>query len=139
MQSDIADIQVRLDVLEDKLHPHAYITDQQTANVANAVKALAEMLTRQKGKNKYQAYSPNCTAASACRATNTFARSSMTPCWPFWRTGMPLRRRAASGRRTPVMSSVTDTPAKQRRAIHYPELRSERKHLWSGNDGRYWG
>jgi len=54
MQVDIADIQVRLGTVEDKLHPHAYITDQQAANVANAVKALAEMLTRQKGKNQYQ-------------------------------------------------------------------------------------
>jgi hypothetical protein len=54
MQIDIADIQVRLGTVEDKLHPHAYITDQQAANVANAVKALAEMLTRQKGKNQYQ-------------------------------------------------------------------------------------
>ncbi|MFP4441104.1 MAG: phage antirepressor N-terminal domain-containing protein [Chloroflexaceae bacterium] len=54
MQSEVANVKVRLDVLEDKLHPHAYITDQQAANVANAVKALAEMLTRQKGKNQYQ-------------------------------------------------------------------------------------
>jgi outer membrane murein-binding lipoprotein Lpp len=50
----IGALQRRTYKLEDKLHPHAYITDQQAANVANAVKALAEMLTRQKGKNQYQ-------------------------------------------------------------------------------------
>jgi hypothetical protein len=50
----IGALQRRTYKLEDKFHPHAYITDQQAANVANAVKALAEMLTRQKGKNQYQ-------------------------------------------------------------------------------------
>ncbi|NJK81771.1 MAG: hypothetical protein HC876_18410 [Chloroflexaceae bacterium] len=47
-------LQRRVGTVEDKLHPHAYITDQQAANVANVVKALAEMLTRQQGKNQYQ-------------------------------------------------------------------------------------
>lgn len=50
----IGALQRRTYKLEDKLHPHTYITDQQAANVANAVKALAEILTRQKGKNQYQ-------------------------------------------------------------------------------------
>lgn len=54
MQGDIADIQIRLGTVEDKLHPHAYITDEQAAHLAVTVKALAEMLTRQKGKNQYQ-------------------------------------------------------------------------------------
>lgn len=54
MQIDIADIQVRLGTVEDKLHPHAYITDDQAAHVSAVVKALAEMLTRQQGKNQYQ-------------------------------------------------------------------------------------
>jgi hypothetical protein len=54
IQIDIADIQVRLGTVEDKLHPHAYITDEQAANVSNVVKGLAELLTQQKGKNQYQ-------------------------------------------------------------------------------------
>jgi hypothetical protein len=54
MQIDIADIQVRLGTVEDKLHPHAYVTEEQAAHVSTVVKALAEMLTRQKGKNQYQ-------------------------------------------------------------------------------------
>jgi hypothetical protein len=54
MQVDIADIQVRLGTVEDKLHPHAYITEEQAAHVSTVVKSLAEMLTRQKGKNQYQ-------------------------------------------------------------------------------------
>jgi hypothetical protein len=45
----------RVGKLEDKLHPHAYITEEQAAHVSTVVKALAEMLTRQeKGKNHYQ-------------------------------------------------------------------------------------
>jgi hypothetical protein len=55
VQEDVADIQIRLGTVEDKLHPHAYITDEQAAEVSTVVKALAEMLTRQeKGKNHYQ-------------------------------------------------------------------------------------
>ncbi len=55
MRGDIADVQVRLGVLEDKLHPAAYITDAQSAEVSNQVKALAELLTGQDtSKNHYQ-------------------------------------------------------------------------------------
>jgi hypothetical protein len=55
MQEDVTKIQIRLGTVEDKLHPHAYITDEQAAEVSTVVKALAEMLTRQeKGKNHYQ-------------------------------------------------------------------------------------
>jgi hypothetical protein len=51
----VKNIQDRLESVEDKLHPHAYITDEQAAEVSTVVKALAEMLTRQeKGKNHYQ-------------------------------------------------------------------------------------
>ena len=55
IQVDIADVQVRLGVLEDKLHPSAYITDAQAAEVSNRVKALAELLTgKDSSKNHYQ-------------------------------------------------------------------------------------
>jgi hypothetical protein len=55
MRSQLKDVRLRLGVIEDKLHPHAYITEEQAAHVSTVVKALAEMLTRQeKGKNHYQ-------------------------------------------------------------------------------------
>lgn len=55
MRGDIADVQVRLGVLEDKLHPAAYISDAQAAEVSNRVKALAELLTgKDATKNHYQ-------------------------------------------------------------------------------------
>lgn len=45
----------RLGALEDQLHPAAYLTDAQAADVATAVKALAEFLTaRDASKNHYQ-------------------------------------------------------------------------------------
>jgi hypothetical protein len=50
----INSLQRRTYKLEDKLHPHAYITEEQAAHVSTVVKSLAEMLTRQKGKNQYQ-------------------------------------------------------------------------------------
>lgn len=55
MHTDIADVQVRLGVLEDRLHPAAYITEAQAAGVSNRVKALAELLTgKDAAKNHYQ-------------------------------------------------------------------------------------
>lgn len=55
IQTDVADIQVRLGVLEDKVNPAAYISDAQAAEVAAKVKALAEWLTAQdRSKNHYQ-------------------------------------------------------------------------------------
>lgn len=45
----------RLGALEDQLQPTAYLTDVQAADVAAAVKALAELLsTRDASKNQYQ-------------------------------------------------------------------------------------
>jgi hypothetical protein len=55
MRGDISAVQVRLGVLEDKLHPAAYITEAQAAEVSSQVKALAELLTgKDAGKNHYQ-------------------------------------------------------------------------------------
>ncbi len=55
MQGEITDVQVRLGVLEDRLHPGAYITPQQEAAVKQAVKALAHLLTqRDPSKNHFQ-------------------------------------------------------------------------------------
>jgi hypothetical protein len=52
----IAGVNRRLGSLEDKLSPAAYITEEQAAEVANRVKALAEYLTAQsRGKTHYQA------------------------------------------------------------------------------------
>ena len=51
----IKDVQVRLGILEGKLHPAAYITDEQATEVSNQVKGLAELLTSSEaGKNQYQ-------------------------------------------------------------------------------------
>ncbi len=51
----IKDVQVRLGMLEDQLHPAAYITDAQATEVSNQVKALGELLSsKQAGKNHYQ-------------------------------------------------------------------------------------
>ncbi|HSH78961.1 MAG TPA: phage antirepressor N-terminal domain-containing protein [Herpetosiphonaceae bacterium] len=45
----------RLDVMEDQLHPSAYITDAQAAEIASLVKAIAQHLSeRDKSKNHYQ-------------------------------------------------------------------------------------
>lgn len=55
LQDDVGDIQVRLGVLEERLHPASYITEAQAAEVSNMVKALAELLTgKDKAKNHYQ-------------------------------------------------------------------------------------
>lgn len=54
LQEDIATIQIRLGTIEETLHPSASITDEQAATVSSMVKALAEVLTRQAGKNQYQ-------------------------------------------------------------------------------------
>ena len=55
VQNDIASVEVRLGVLEDQLHPAAYITDAQATEVSNRVKALAELMTgKDTSKNHYQ-------------------------------------------------------------------------------------
>lgn len=51
----IKDVQVRLTLLEDTLHPAAYLTDAQANAVSIQVKALAQYLTETSGtKNHYQ-------------------------------------------------------------------------------------
>jgi hypothetical protein len=55
LQGNVGDIQVRLGVLEERLHPASYITEAQAAEVSNLVKALAEFLTgKDRAKNHYQ-------------------------------------------------------------------------------------
>jgi predicted nucleic acid-binding Zn-ribbon protein len=55
LQDDVVDVQVRIGILEDQLHPASYVTDTQATEVSNTVKALAELLTStQSGKNHYQ-------------------------------------------------------------------------------------
>lgn len=55
IQYQIGDIEVRLGVVEDKLHPAALITEAQANEVSQNVKALAEFLTtKESGKNHYQ-------------------------------------------------------------------------------------
>ena len=55
MRGDIKDVQVRLGVLEEQLHPGAFVTEAQAAEVSNVVKALAEFLTgKERAKNHYQ-------------------------------------------------------------------------------------
>ena len=51
----LARVDVRLGVLEDKVHPAAYISDAQATEISNKVKGLGELLSRQQaGKNHYQ-------------------------------------------------------------------------------------
>ena len=51
----VVDVEVRLGVLEDRLQPAGYVTEQQAAEISNAVKALAERLSaREQTKNQYQ-------------------------------------------------------------------------------------
>ncbi|MBX0328794.1 ORF6C domain-containing protein [Oscillochloris sp. ZM17-4] len=55
LQGDVRDIQVRLGVLEDRIHPASYITEAQASEVSNIVKALAELLAgKDRAKNHYQ-------------------------------------------------------------------------------------
>jgi P22_AR N-terminal domain/ORF6C domain len=55
IQTDVADVQIRLGVLEERLHPSAYITDEQVAEVQSAVAAVAMALTqRDPSKNHFQ-------------------------------------------------------------------------------------
>jgi ORF6C domain len=51
----LADVQVWLGVLEERLHPSTYITDAQAAEVQSAVAAVAMALTkRDPSKNHFQ-------------------------------------------------------------------------------------
>jgi hypothetical protein len=55
VQTDVADVKVRLGVLEERLHPSNYITDEQAAEVQSAVAAVAMALTkRDPSKNHFQ-------------------------------------------------------------------------------------
>jgi hypothetical protein len=55
-QADVADVKIRLGELEERLHPSAYITDAQAAEVQSAVAAVAMALTRNDpSKNHFQA------------------------------------------------------------------------------------
>lgn len=56
MRHDLADVQVRLGVLEERVSTSSAIIDVQAAEVSNRVKALAELLTvKDNSKNHYQA------------------------------------------------------------------------------------
>ena len=55
LQGDLTNVQVRLTLLEDQVHPTAAISDAQATEISNQVKALAELLTgKEKSKNHYQ-------------------------------------------------------------------------------------
>src|SRR6266511_1821748 len=55
IQADVGDVKVRLGVLEERLHPSAYITDEQAAEVQSAVATVAMALTkRDPSKNHLQ-------------------------------------------------------------------------------------
>ena len=46
VQTDVGDVKIRLGVLEERLHPSNYITDEQAAEVQSAVAAVAMALTK---------------------------------------------------------------------------------------------
>ncbi len=55
VQTDVGDVKIRLGVLEERLHPSNYITDEQAAEVQSAVAAVAMALTkRDPSKNHFQ-------------------------------------------------------------------------------------
>lgn len=55
LQHDVTAIQVRLEVLEDRLHPASFITEEQAATIQSAVNAIAMELTRRDpSKNHFQ-------------------------------------------------------------------------------------
>ncbi len=50
----VGEIQVRLGVLDDRIHPGSSITEEQATEISQQVKALAELLTsKDKAKNHY--------------------------------------------------------------------------------------
>jgi hypothetical protein len=55
IQTDVAEVQVRLGVLEERLHPSAYLTDAQAAEGQSAVATVAMALPqRDPSKNHFQ-------------------------------------------------------------------------------------
>jgi hypothetical protein len=55
VKADVANVQIRLGELEERLHPSAYITDAQAAEVQSAVAAVAMALTEHDpSKNHFQ-------------------------------------------------------------------------------------
>lgn len=55
LQTDVADVKVRLGMLEEKLHPSSYITDTQAAEIQNAVAIVGMALTQHdRSKNHFQ-------------------------------------------------------------------------------------
>ena len=55
LQTDVSDVKVRLGVLEGRLHPASYMTEEQAATVQSAVNAIAMELTkRDPSKNHFQ-------------------------------------------------------------------------------------
>ena len=55
VRGQVAEFSIRLELLEDRVHPASFITEAQAAEVSNRVKALAELLTgKEGGKNHYQ-------------------------------------------------------------------------------------
>ena len=55
VQGHLAEVEVRLGMIEDRLQPAAYITDTEATEISNQVKALAELLTgKDAGKNHSQ-------------------------------------------------------------------------------------
>jgi hypothetical protein len=55
VKGDVAGVQIRLGEMEERLHPSAYITNEQAAEVQSAVAAVAMALTqRDPSKNHFQ-------------------------------------------------------------------------------------
>ena len=55
VRGEVADLGIRLGVLEDRVQPASFITEGQAAEISQRVKALADLLNQQeKGKNHYQ-------------------------------------------------------------------------------------
>jgi hypothetical protein len=55
VKGDVADVRIRLGELEERLHPSAYITDEQAAEVQSAVASVAMALSKHDpSKNHFQ-------------------------------------------------------------------------------------
>jgi ORF6C domain len=55
IQQEVATIQIRLDVLEERISPSSYVTDGQAAEILSAVQSIAMALSqRDPTKNHFQ-------------------------------------------------------------------------------------
>ncbi|GAC1536519.1 MAG: hypothetical protein NVS2B7_06250 [Herpetosiphon sp.] len=90
VQTKISAVHIRLGVLEDQLHPGAYITEAQAGEISSRVKSLGELLTAyQPSKNHYQSIFAELYRRFGVSSYKTVSQSQYAPVLQFledWRT-----------------------------------------------------